>query len=102
MSLMERARNRLCACIRAHFLHGVCASLSPTLLVFFASSQEVYGNPLHITETRERYILDKSYWLVSSFNGNVVPLNGVHTGLKRERKNKRIKYKPDGVRRRRQ
>lgn len=23
-------------------------------------------------------------------------MNGVHTGLKRERKNKRIKYKPDG------
>lgn len=31
-----------------------------------------YGN-----NSSERYILDKSYWLVSSFNGNVVPLNGV-------------------------
>lgn len=50
----------------------------------------------HYGNSRGRYILDKSYWLVSSFNGNVVPLNGVHTGLKRERKNKRIKYKPDG------
>lgn len=51
---------------------------------------------LHITGTRERYILDKSYWLVSSFNGNVVPLNGVRAELKREGKNKRMKYKPDG------
>jgi len=51
---------------------------------------------LHITGTRERYILDKSYWLVSSFNGNVVPLNGVRAELKREGKNKGMKYKPDG------
>lgn len=39
---------------------------------------------------------DKSYWLVSSFNGNVVPLNGVRSELKRGRKNKGVKYKPDG------
>lgn len=52
--------------------------------------------PLHITWTHERYILDKTYWLVSSFNGNVVPLNGVRTELKNEGKNKRMKYKPDG------
>lgn len=52
--------------------------------------------PLHITWTRERYILDKTYWLVSSFNGNVVPLNGVRAELKNEGENKRMKYKPDG------
>lgn len=40
--------------------------------------------PLHITETRERYILDKTYWLVSSFNGNVVPLNGVRAEVKKK------------------
>lgn len=44
--------------------------------------------PLHVTRTRERYIVDKTYWLVSSFNGNVVPLNGVRTELKKEGKNK--------------
>lgn len=56
--------------------------------------------PLHITETRERYILDKTYWLVSSFNGNVVPLNGVRAEVKEKKKekNKRMKYKPDGGR----
>lgn len=41
--------------------------------------------PLHITETRERYILDKTYWLVSSFNGNVVPLNGVRAEVKNKK-----------------
>lgn len=50
----------------------------------------------HVTGTRERYIPDKSYWLVSSFNGNVVPLNGVRAEVKKEGKNKGMKYKPGG------
>lgn len=62
---------------------------------FSSSSYKDRRSPLNITGTRERYILDKSYWLVSSFNGNVVPLNGVHTELKRKGKNKGMKYKSD-------
>lgn len=65
-------------------------------IIFRPPLQGLQESPLNITGTRERYILDKSYWLVSSFNGNVVPLNGVHTELKRKGKNKGMKYKPDG------
>lgn len=56
-----------------------------TLHIAVIREEWVAKYPLHITETRERYILDKTYWLVSSFNGNVVPLNGVRGELKKRR-----------------
>lgn len=73
-------------------LHFVCTRDISVLISYSSYRHGSYANPLHIIGARERYILDKSYWLVSSFNGNAVPLNGVRTGLKRERKNKRMKY----------
>lgn len=67
------------------------------ILPSWGARRRLQSTWLHITGTRERYILDKSYWLVSSFNGNVVPLNGVRAELKREGKNKGMKYKLDVV-----
>lgn len=99
-----RKRNKLQSeLIDATTTRGCTSFVRSTLFSYFSRAvtrggggmgrKRVAKYSLHIT-ARERYIPDKSYWLVSSFNGNVVPLNGVRAELKRKGKNKGMKYKP--------